>query len=64
VAVLIGAVIGAVVGVALFSWWLRTAHARQDVNLPPLSNTIWFAQGAVSGAIVGGLVGLLIGLFS
>lgn len=59
-AILLGAVIGAVIGVALFSWWLRTAHARKDVNLPPLSPGVWYMQGAVSGAVVGGIIGLLV----
>lgn len=59
-AILIGALIGALIGVAAFRWWLRTARGMEDLNLPPMSDTGWSLLGGVAGAIVGAVVGLLL----
>jgi hypothetical protein len=63
-AVLIGALIGAVVGVAGYWWWLKTARSMEDLNLPPLGDRTFLTLGAVSGAVVGALVGLLVGVLT
>jgi hypothetical protein len=58
--VAVGAVVGAVVGFALFVWFLRTARSTGNYDIPEGGNALFYLLGAIGGGIVGAIVGLLL----